>query len=84
LPGGSPVFVWIALDLLDPPLPTRLGPWFLAPPLHPLYLTPIPADGVLSVAGNLPSNPPAPYDLHAQCLIGSAPVLTGLATLEVR
>ncbi len=83
LPFGSPVIVWFAVGALDPPLSTNLGFWHLAPPLFPLFLPPIPADGIDSVFGHLPSTPPAPYTIYSQAVIGSIPALTNLAVLAI-
>jgi hypothetical protein len=77
------VFVWFALGLLDPPIATRFGPWYLAPPLVLASLPAIPVGGIDSISGNVPSNPPPPYAIHAQAAILSGPVLTNLATVDV-
>ncbi|MHC4941956.1 MAG: right-handed parallel beta-helix repeat-containing protein [Planctomycetota bacterium] len=83
LPGSTPVNLWFALSVLDPPFPTPYGLWYLEPPLTgPIFMGTIPADGVLVVPARVPNAPPAPYDVPMQALIGNE--LTNLSVLKVR
>jgi parallel beta-helix repeat protein len=83
LPGTSPVGLFIGTGVLDPPLPSIWGDWYLKfPILGPITLGAIPApDGVLTLPGTLPGLPPAPYSIPMQAIIGSD--LTNLCLLEV-
>jgi parallel beta-helix repeat protein len=83
LPGTAPVGLWFGSALLDPPLPSSYGYWYLQPPC--LYAGPlgsIPPDGVLIFGAKIQQKPPPPYDLFMQALIGNA--LTNPFVLEVR
>jgi hypothetical protein len=85
LPGTWPVGLFIGSGVLEPPLPTMWGKFYLQPPFFPIPLVPIPGDGVLALPAVIPSAPPAPYDLPMQALIGLDPdSLTNLFVLEVR
>jgi hypothetical protein len=46
LPGTSPVGLFLGFGVLDPPVPTAWGSFFLQPPVFLIPLTPIPANGV--------------------------------------
>jgi hypothetical protein len=84
LPDTAPVGLWFGSGVLDPPMPSMFGYWYLQYPwLGPIILGSIPSpEGVLILPANLPSTPPAPYDLPMQALIGDE--LTNLCVLEVR
>jgi hypothetical protein len=83
VPGTTPVALWFGSGVLDPPLSTPYGNWYLAPPLiFPGFLGAIPPEGVLVVEGILPLLPPAPYDLYLQALVGGE--LTSHSIMEVR
>jgi hypothetical protein len=85
LPGTSPVGLFLGFGVLDPPVPTAWGSFFLQPPVALIPLIPIPGDGVLVLPATIPATPPAPYDLPMQALIGLGPdSLTNLFVLEVR
>jgi hypothetical protein len=87
LPGTTPVGLWLGSNVLDPPLPTMFGAWYIAPPwIGPITLGPIPSPkGVLVLPATVHREPPAPYDIFMQALIGLDPdSLTNLCVLEVR
>jgi WD40 repeat protein len=70
-PAASPVGLWAGSGLLDPPLPSMWGNWYIAFPLFgPVVLPPIPAQGVQSLLITIPSSPSGPYDIPLQSLIG--------------
>jgi parallel beta-helix repeat protein len=85
LPGTSPVGLFLGFGVLDPPLTTACGNFYLQPPVYLFPLAPIPGDGVLVLPATIPATPPAPYDLPMQALIGlEADSLSNLFVLEVR
>jgi hypothetical protein len=85
LPGASPVGLFLGFDVLDPPVPTAWGSFYLQPPVYLIPLMPVPANGVLVLPATIPAIPAAPYDLPMQALIGLNPdSLTNLFVLEVR
>jgi hypothetical protein len=82
-PGTAPVGLWLGAGVLEDPLHSAFGPWYLmAPFIGPLTLPPIPGNGVLKIPATLPLLPEAPYDLPMQAIVGSA--LTNPCVLEVR
>jgi parallel beta-helix repeat protein len=84
-PGTTPVGLFFGSGILDPPLPTAWGNFYLQTPWFMFPLTPIPADGILVLPATIPASPPAPYDRPMQALIGLNPdSLTNLYVLEVR
>ncbi|MHC4945436.1 MAG: right-handed parallel beta-helix repeat-containing protein [Planctomycetota bacterium] len=84
MPGTNPVGLFFGLGVLDPPMPTAWGSFFIQPPWFLIPLVPIPADGVLVLPGTIPTTPPAPYELPMQALIGLEPdSLTNLCVLQV-
>jgi parallel beta-helix repeat protein len=84
LPGTSPVGLCIGTGVLDPPIPSIWGDWYLQfPILGPIDLGKIPSpNGVLIIPGTIPGTPPPPYSIPMQALIGGE--LTNLAILEVK
>jgi hypothetical protein len=85
LPGTSTVGLFLGFDVLDPPVSTAWGNFYLQPPVFLIPLIPIPANGVLQLPAMIPASPTAPYDLPMQALIGLNPdSLTNLFVLEVR
>lgn len=84
LPGTAPVGLCVGSGVLDPPLPSAWGDWYLAFPITgPVDLGAIPSpDGILIISGAIPATPPAPYDLPLQALVGDE--LTNLTVVEVR
>jgi WD40 repeat protein len=81
--GASPVGLWAGSGVLDPPLPSMWGDWYLEfPLLGPVLLPPIPAGGVQVFSVHIPTSPSGPYDLPLQALIGDE--LTNLCILGVK
>jgi hypothetical protein len=71
LPGTSPVGLWFGSGVLDPPMSTAFGPFYLAPPwVGPMVLFPIPGNGIEAIPATMPGSPPGPYALPMQALIG--------------
>ncbi|MHC4943001.1 MAG: right-handed parallel beta-helix repeat-containing protein [Planctomycetota bacterium] len=82
LPGANPVGLWFGVDVLEPPLPSVFGNWYLAPPyIGPVLLPPVPSSGVLVLPATVPLLPPAPYSAPMQAFIQDR--LTNLCVLEV-
>jgi hypothetical protein len=83
-PGTAPAALCIGSGVLDPPMPSMWGDWYLQFPfLGPITLGTLPApDGILVLSGALPPAPPAPYDVPMQAFIG--PALSNCCVLEVR
>ncbi|MHC4945061.1 MAG: right-handed parallel beta-helix repeat-containing protein [Planctomycetota bacterium] len=85
LPGTSPVGLFLGSGVLDPPLPTAWGNFYLQAPWFLIPLVPIPGDGVLVLPATIPGSPSAPYDVPMQALIGlDSDSLSNLYVLEVR
>jgi hypothetical protein len=85
LPGTSPVGLFLASGVLDPPVMTMWGNFHLQAPWFMIPLVPIPGDGVLVLPAMIPGTPSAPYDLPMQALIGlESDSLTNLYVLEIR
>ena len=84
LPGTSPVGLCIGTGVLDPPIPSIWGDWYLAfPIIGPIDLGKIPSpDGVLILPGTIPGSPPPPYSIPMQALIGGE--LSNLSVLVVK
>jgi hypothetical protein len=85
-PETTPVTLFIGSEILTPPMPTSWGafhlkmPWIMTGPLGE-----IPASGVMILSALLPINPPGPYKVPMQALIGLNPdSLTNVCVLEVR
>ncbi|MHC4942111.1 MAG: right-handed parallel beta-helix repeat-containing protein [Planctomycetota bacterium] len=82
-PGTAQVGLWFAFSVLNPPLPSAFGPFYLAPPtIGPLPLFPIPASGVEIIPTRLPLDPSGPYDVPMQAIIGTE--FTALYILHVQ
>ena len=72
----------IGTGVLDPPLKSMWGDWYLQfPIIGPIGMPPIPAEGVLVIPGTIPASPPPPYSIPLQALIGAE--LSNLSVLEV-
>jgi hypothetical protein len=87
LPGTTPVGLWFGSGVLDPPMQSMFGSWYLEPPwIGPVVLNPIPSpEGVLILPAKVHRDPPPPYDMFMQGLIGlNTDSLTNLYVLEVR
>ena len=82
-PGSTPVGLFIGSGVLDPPVATIYGLWYLMWPIALIGpLPPIPGNGYIILAATIPSNPPPPYSLPMQALIGME--LTNLCVLHVQ
>jgi parallel beta-helix repeat protein len=82
-PGSVFVGVWFSFDVLENPIQTYYGDWYLAPHIFgPVILPPIPASGLESISEFLPLFPSTAYDLPMQGFIGDQ--LTNLSLIEVR
>jgi parallel beta-helix repeat protein len=86
LPGTEPACLFIGSRVLDTPMQTKWGSFYLNAPWSMIGpLGSIPADGIMELGATLPMSPPAPYDLPMQALIGlEHDSLTNLFVLEVR
>lgn len=83
VPGALDVVLFCGSGILDPPVPTKYGNWYLdGLIMDPVVLPAIPPCGVLVLTSILPGSWSAPYDLPMQSLIGAE--LTNLYVLEVR
>jgi parallel beta-helix repeat protein len=82
LPGSSPMGLFLGFGVLDPPLPTIWGSFYLESPWILITLPTMPGSGVLQLPTTLPLTPAAPYDVPMQALIGN--ILSNLSVLEVR
>jgi len=83
LPQESPVGLCLSLGLIDPPLPSMWGDWYLDfdTLVGPNPLGQMPSNGVMIIEGTLPGTPAGPYSIYLQALIG--PELTNLCTINV-
>jgi hypothetical protein len=85
LPGAFPVDLILSTGSIEPPMPTMWGLFHLQPPWFLIELLPIPSGGILVLPSTIPADPPAPYDIFMQALIGLDPdSLSNLSVLEVR
>ena len=77
----KPVGLWFGFGILDLPLKTKWGDWYLEYPfIGPIDLGIMPPGGVLTLSGCLPAAP-AHYSIPMQALIGAE--LTNLCVLEI-
>jgi hypothetical protein len=86
LPESAPVGLLYSSGVLDRPLLTSWGLFYLTSPWNLILpIGTISSEGLLAIPILLPAAPPAPYDLPMQALIGLKPdSLTNLYVLEVR
>jgi parallel beta-helix repeat protein len=84
LPGTSPVGLCIGTGVLEPPIPSIWGDWYLQfPIIGPVDLGSITSpEGVLVIPSTIPGSPPAPYSIPMQALIGDT--LTNLCVIKVK
>ena len=83
LPGTSPVGLCIGSDVLDPPIPSMWGDWYLKFPIIGLIGMPhVPSTGVLIIPGTIPGTTPPPYAIPMQALIGAE--LMNLCRMNVK
>lgn len=83
LPGTTPVGLLVGSGVVDPPIPTIWGDFFLQQPWF-LYgwLGTMPPEGVMVLPATLSLTPSAPYDVPMQALIGDK--LSNLSVIEVK
>lgn len=84
LPGTNPVALFMSGTVLDPPLSTIFGNWWLgfATLTGPLPLGAVPGSGVIVLSGTLPLVP-GPYNIYFQSLQGGPLMLTNLCIMHV-
>lgn len=76
-----PATLFVGGGLLDPPVQTAYGLWYLHPPIIPFTLGPIPGNGVHIIHTTIPIDFPAPVSIPIQgFILGS---LTNQYSLEV-
>lgn len=82
-PSSMPVGLWFGSGVLDPPIPSTFGNWYLQYPwLGPIILDTIPyPKGILVISATIPTTPTGPYSLPMQALIGDE--LSNLCILQV-
>jgi hypothetical protein len=82
-PGSSPVGLWFSAGVLEDPLPSAFGPWYLTSPfIGPVIVLPIPASGIEVIPATLPATPPGPYSIAMQAYIGGAFTNVSLLIVE--
>lgn len=84
LPGTLPVGLCIGTGVLDPPIPSMWGDWYLKFPIFwPIALpSSIPSTGILIIPGVIPATPPASYSIPMQAIVGDA--LSNLCVVVVK
>lgn len=83
VPGETPVGIWFGMGVLDPPIPSKWGEFYLMPPY--IFIGPfgsMPADGVMDLYSELPTDITPPADIPAQAMVGAW--FTNLMTIRVR
>jgi hypothetical protein len=82
IPGTAPVQLWLGSGVMDPPMQTKYGAWYLQfPLLANVALGAIPASGVLALPFALPPDTPTPLLLPFQAGIGKE--LTNLSLMNI-
>jgi len=82
-PGTAPTGIFFGVGVLETPYEHKWGDFYLEAPWFVVgSLGDIPPNGVMVIPTFIPANPPAPYDIIMQALIGEQ--LTNLFVLEVR
>jgi hypothetical protein len=83
LPGSNPVQLWLGSEILDPPMHTKYGDWYLEfPLLAHLMMGSIPSpQGVLILTFTFPPDTPAPLFLPLQA--GVRMELTNLSVMAI-
>lgn len=82
LPHSSTMGLFIGSNVVDPPIPTAWGDFYLGSPWMAVPLAPIPSDGVLVIRDRIPALPAAPYEIPMQALIHDG--LSNLFVLDVK
>jgi hypothetical protein len=81
-PWTAPTALFYAFGMLDPPLNSMWGPWYLQFPVFgPITQGAVPASGVITLTVTLPSTVPGPYTIYLQAIMGAT--LTNLCIMEV-
>jgi hypothetical protein len=82
-PAAGPVLLWVGSGVLDPPLNTAYGDWYLEfPLLLTINLGFVPADGKLAFPFCFPLCFPAPMEIPLQAFTGVG--LSNLCRVEVK
>ena len=83
LPGTNPVQLWLGSGVMDPPLHTKYGDWYLQfPLLATVGLGTIPSNGVFQLPFTFPTSTPTPLSLPFQAGVGME--LTNLSVMDVK
>lgn len=84
LPDTWPVGLFLGSGMLENPIQHAWGEFWLKEPWWAYPLIPMPASGVLVMPFTIPLNPPAPYEISLQALVGKGPgALTNPCMLTV-
>ena len=67
---GLPVTLFIGSGVMDPPVSTWFGDWYLELPVKMVPLCFIPCSGLRTYKMKIPKKPSGPYDIPMQALIG--------------
>lgn len=82
LPGTAPVGLFLSTGVLEDPMTTKWGAWYLDFPVKgPILLSPVPSNGLILLPGTIPANAPGSYGIPMQALMGN--VFTNLCLMEV-
>ncbi|MFH2001548.1 MAG: right-handed parallel beta-helix repeat-containing protein, partial [Planctomycetota bacterium] len=85
LPDTASVGIFVGSGVLDPPLPTAWGLFYLQSPYFLYKLPAIPSNGVLSFNVMIPVSIPAPSTLPLQAIIGEGEdALSNLCIMEIK
>jgi len=83
LPGTETVYLYFGSGVLDPPMVTPFGEWYLQSPLvGPIILPTIPTSGVLEMSATVPVYWLAPLNVPMQVFVGD--MLSNLYILKIR
>jgi len=69
LPWSSPLILFFGSDLLESPMNTIFGDWYLQAPIVPIDLDLVPMNSIKIIEGNIPQEPCSRY--YLQALIGA-------------
>ena len=76
------VSLWVGASIIDPPLQTAFGDWFLLPPFFQFPLIPMPATGHEVLFAVVPDNIPTPIAVPMQSMMQFQ--MTNLEVLRVK